>query len=1426
MLDERFCWKVLHESMEGLSYIHRLGLVHRDLKPDNIFYVKKNMIDIGEYEGDKSESNSINSSTIGGNSDSVWRKWPLITKRELPEERGVPSTNPSQNTDTMAYKYSTNTNSTTQTSHDNTTPQTTTKVKASSSASSSTSSLSSSSSSLSKSPYPFSPLSTTNTTTNTRTTTIPSSSLSRALFQRSSLASLSLSKTPRKGRHANTLASVPSSTSASSSSSSSAASSPATSPAIIPLHSQMTIQPSSLHLLPESGSHPIYNNSNNNINTMNTMNTDTLGQLSLGPVRSNTSSNPLTSNNTINNISSNTSNSFTTVNSTPMTSTLIFPLKGIPSVPFNSSTSSTSVASSSLSSSSLSSLPFSTSSLRSLKRPRPSPPCTIRRQRLYPQSSEDDAYDDGYDDGVDAEDDDNDDDNDDEGCYSHQSSSKYRLLNTGTNSPHSGSETPTRSKSGKKSRRMKMPVGLSPFKNTFNSNINNNINSSDIPLDRPIIAASSLSSLRRKAPISPDRQVLINNINNNSNGDNSNSNSNNTTTNTLCTYPSTTVCTHPPKPLSAIAAFLDQYYIVIGDLGSSTPFDIDNITPLSGGGSEEADGFYMAPEVLNRQFVHTDHLHAMKRELACLHRADAEDVRAWAKGQVQSSSSFSSSPAITSTSSCYKQHQYHPQGQQQMMLNQGDQRTPIGKRASRRGRPGRSERDGSNSPSSSSSASSSVSSSSSLLMSPAAPQGLRRSTRQQLKTQEQGRDGSGCNDGGIGHNEKVYTHESADDSSDDGDVGVYKHSDNNNKVGNSRKGHHDNENKMIIEVSNAAIASLLSASSRWIGNHCDSQLYNSNFHRSQTNNINSSSNGDNGNDDKPNTQSQQRESGHLHQSSRMDDGEDDVTNTHPSSSSSYSSSSLSSSSFASLASPPAELSTPRFGPTNNTNTNMNNDGNNINNNSNSVFANVMRVGQGPWSDVFSIGLTLLTIITNRTPSLLTRSFRYLQSSERTWDTHPLVLNNTVIKNNYQPNWDSAIVLECPQCSEAVCGGTVARIMNADNQCTHPHHQHLHNHASNTTSTSPPSSLSSLVPSSSTGDGNGDNSMIKSPFSVLSNSPSTSTFPNSQLFTNIDITYNSTNLNPNPMTTNSSPDTTLIDVQPIFCPSIPFADVIRHLLPFSRISGIPSHGHGDLQTLSERDKQDSINNNTQTPHHVTPHIWRLGGRDKGKETEGRAPCSSSSSSSSTYVTSTPVARTPATVSSIVEQECITQLATPSRSRVYDYVAPPSTIKKRHLNFSNMIGASGGYGRNRSISFTGSDVISTTITTTTTNPGTSSNTTVTSNNNKPIASLASTPFGRESRSRTASFTSTLNTNTYGNTPFVSNNIPPMSIPGNPISTTIVDNASSGGLSNQENTTEGFGISEALHDVLQLLLEPMLIHRPSATALALMCRSRAME
>ena len=42
-INEDIIWEILYQTLEGLTYLHNQGIIHRDIKPTNIFIDEKNI---------------------------------------------------------------------------------------------------------------------------------------------------------------------------------------------------------------------------------------------------------------------------------------------------------------------------------------------------------------------------------------------------------------------------------------------------------------------------------------------------------------------------------------------------------------------------------------------------------------------------------------------------------------------------------------------------------------------------------------------------------------------------------------------------------------------------------------------------------------------------------------------------------------------------------------------------------------------------------------------------------------------------------------------------------------------------------------------------------------------------------------------------------------------------------------------------------------------------------------------------------------------------------------------------------------------------------------------------------------------------------------------------------------------------------------
>ncbi|HLD36512.1 MAG TPA: serine/threonine-protein kinase, partial [Planctomycetota bacterium] len=62
---EKRCLELIRQILEGLDYLHQNYLVHRDIKPDNIFFCKDGILKVGDYGLVKSQKWVTSLSTVG-----------------------------------------------------------------------------------------------------------------------------------------------------------------------------------------------------------------------------------------------------------------------------------------------------------------------------------------------------------------------------------------------------------------------------------------------------------------------------------------------------------------------------------------------------------------------------------------------------------------------------------------------------------------------------------------------------------------------------------------------------------------------------------------------------------------------------------------------------------------------------------------------------------------------------------------------------------------------------------------------------------------------------------------------------------------------------------------------------------------------------------------------------------------------------------------------------------------------------------------------------------------------------------------------------------------------------------------------------------------------------------------------------------------
>ena len=58
-------WRLFHQILQGLVHIHQYGVIHRDMKPENIFTDQSNIIRIGDFGLARPGETSLNPSSNG-----------------------------------------------------------------------------------------------------------------------------------------------------------------------------------------------------------------------------------------------------------------------------------------------------------------------------------------------------------------------------------------------------------------------------------------------------------------------------------------------------------------------------------------------------------------------------------------------------------------------------------------------------------------------------------------------------------------------------------------------------------------------------------------------------------------------------------------------------------------------------------------------------------------------------------------------------------------------------------------------------------------------------------------------------------------------------------------------------------------------------------------------------------------------------------------------------------------------------------------------------------------------------------------------------------------------------------------------------------------------------------------------------------------
>ena len=71
---EKILWKIFYDCLKGLEYIHKEELIHRDIKPKNLFFDENLKIKIGDFNASMALSDNSAIKFSGSNDQNIYKQ--------------------------------------------------------------------------------------------------------------------------------------------------------------------------------------------------------------------------------------------------------------------------------------------------------------------------------------------------------------------------------------------------------------------------------------------------------------------------------------------------------------------------------------------------------------------------------------------------------------------------------------------------------------------------------------------------------------------------------------------------------------------------------------------------------------------------------------------------------------------------------------------------------------------------------------------------------------------------------------------------------------------------------------------------------------------------------------------------------------------------------------------------------------------------------------------------------------------------------------------------------------------------------------------------------------------------------------------------------------------------------------------------------